>query len=51
MDRFQKGSCYHLSPIEEATSKSDLEAMLIMGDHKSERSDLNAVALYKAIDK
>ena len=29
---FQKGSCYHLSPIEEATRKSDLEAMILKGE-------------------
>ena len=33
----QKVSRYHISPIEEATSKSDLEYMLLRGHHKSTR--------------
>ena len=34
----QKGSRYSLSPIEVTTRKSDLEAMLLRGKHKSEKS-------------
>ena len=30
----QKGSRYHLSQIEEATRKSDLEAMILRGNNK-----------------
>ena len=47
----QKGSHNHLSQIEEATSKSDLEAMLLRGNYKSAKSDLNASVLEKAIEK
>ena len=47
----QKGSRYHLSPIEEATRKSVLEAMLLRGCHKSEKSCLNMAALEKAMYK
>ena len=45
VDIIPKESWYHLSPIEDATSKSDLEAMLLRGNHKSARSALNAAAL------
>ena len=34
VDIIQKGSRYHLSPIEDTTRKSDLEAMLLWGYHK-----------------
>ena len=47
----QKVLRYHLSPIEEAASKSYLEANLLRGGHKSSRSSLNAAALEKAIYK
>ena len=33
-----KGSCYHLDPIEEETQKSDLDAMITRGNHKSPHS-------------
>ena len=42
---------YHLSPIEEATRKSDLEYIILRGNHKSAKSVLNSEALEKAIDK
>ena len=45
------GSCYHLNPIEEETRKSDLDAMILRGNHKSPQSVLNAAALNKAISK
>ena len=47
----QKGSRYHLSPIEDATQKSDLEAMLLRGNPKSERSAHNVAALENVIYK
>ena len=43
----QKGLPYHLSPIEEATIKSDLENMLLRRKHKSAKAYLNATALGK----
>ena len=51
VDIIQKGSHYHISPIEEVTIKSNLEAMLLRADHKLARSDLNTTALEKAIYK
>ena len=47
----QQGYRYHLNPIEEETPKSDLEAMIIRGNHKSPHLELNSAALYKAISK
>ena len=47
----QQGSCYHLDPIEEETRKSNLDAMIIGGNHKSSHSVLNSDALEKAISK
>ena len=44
-------SCYHLDPIEEETSKSDLSTRILRGNHKSPQSVLNAAALNKAISK
>ena len=44
-------SRYHLDPIEEATRKSYLSAMILRGNHKSSQSVLNAAALNKAISK
>ena len=41
----QHGSCYHLDPIEEETRKSDLDAMILRGNHKSPQSVLNEAAL------
>ena len=38
-------------PIEEATWKSDLEDMLLRGDHRSEQPALNVAALEKSIYK
>ena len=34
VDIIQKGLRYHLSQIEEATRKSDLEAMILRGNNK-----------------
>ena len=31
----QQGSCYHLDPIKKETRKSDLDAMILRGSHKS----------------
>ena len=45
------GSRYHLDPIEEETRKSDLDEMILRGNHKSSQSVLNAAALKKAISK
>ena len=45
VDIIQKGSLYHISPIEDATQKLYLEAMLIRGNNKSASSDLNIAAL------
>ena len=47
----QQGSRYHLNPIEEGKRKSDLDAMIIRGNHKSSHSVLNSAALDKAISK
>ena len=46
-----KGLRYHWSPVDDAAQKSDLEAMLLRGNNKSERSYLITEALEKAIDK
>ena len=47
----QQGSCYHLNPIKEVTRKSDLDAMILRGNHKSSLSVINSAALDKAISK
>ena len=47
----QNGSRYHLSLIEEATRKSDIETMLLRGNHTSARSALNVADLEKEIYK
>ena len=47
----QQGYCYHINTIEEETRKSDLDAMIIRGNHKSSQSVLNAAALNKSISK
>ena len=47
----QRGSRYHLSPIEDTTMKLDLEDMLLRGSHKSARSALNASSMKKEIYK
>ena len=47
MDIVQKGSQYHLSPIKEATRKSNLSAMILHGNHKSANTNLNAADLEK----
>ena len=47
----QKWSRYHLGPIKEETRKSDLDVMLLRGNHKSSHSVLNSAALNKAIRK
>ena len=47
----EHGSRYHLDTIEQETRKSDLSAMILMGNHKSPQSVLNAAALNKAISK
>ena len=45
------GSRYHLDPIEEETIKSDLDAIILRGNHKSSQSVLNAAAINKATSK
>ena len=47
----QHGYRYHLDPIEETARKSDLDAMIIRGNHKSSQSVPNAAALKKSIIK
>ena len=47
----QQGSRYHLNPIEEEARKSDLDAMILRGNHKSSHSVLNSAALDKVINK
>ena len=47
----QKGYGYHLGPIEEETQISDLDAMILRGNHKSSNSVLNSAALDKSISK
>ena len=44
-------SRYHLDLIEEETRKSDLDAMILRGNHKSFQSVFNASALDKSISK
>ena len=45
----QQESRYHIYPIEEETRKSDLETMILRGNHKSYHSVLNSSAVDKAI--
>ena len=47
----QKGSRYHLDPIEEDTRKSYLDTMILRGNHKSSHSVLNSAAIDKSISK
>ena len=47
----RQGSRYHLVPIKEETRKSDLDAMILRGNHKSSHSVLNSAALDKSISK
>ena len=47
----QKGSCYRLNPIREETRKSDLDTMILRGNHKSSHSSINSAALDKSISK
>ena len=44
-------SRYHLDPIKEKTIKSDFDAMMLRGKHKSSHSVLNSAALEKSISK
>ena len=48
---FNYGSRYHLVTIKEETRKSDLDEMILRGNHKSSQSVLNAAALNKATSK
>ena len=41
IDIIQKVAPYHLLPIEEITRRSDLDAMILRGNHKSAKSNLN----------
>ena len=41
----QQGSRYYLNPIKEETQKSDLDAMILRGNHKYSHSVLNLSAL------
>ena len=45
----RKGSQYHITPINEETSKSDLSAITLRGNHKSAKTNLDATALEKAM--
>ena len=45
------GSRYHLDPIKEETRKSDLDAMILKGYHKSYQPVLNTAALNKDTSK
>ena len=47
----KQGYCYHINPIEEETRKSDLDTMLLRGNHKSFHLVLNSAALEKVIRK
>ena len=47
----QQGSRYHIDPIEEETRKSDSDAMILRGNHKSSHLVLNPAALDKSIRK
>ena len=47
----KKGSQYHMSPIKEVTSKSDLFVMILCGNHKSAQTNLNVVPLEKSMGK
>ena len=43
MNIIQKGPQYHLSPIYEATRKSDLSAMILRANHKSAKTNINVI--------
>ena len=45
----QQGSHHHLDPIEEETQKSDLDAMILRGDHSSSHSEMKSAELDNAI--
>ena len=47
VDMIQKCSQHHQSPIEEATRNSDLSSIILRGNHKSAKTNLNAEALEK----
>ena len=47
----QQGSRYHINPSKEETRKSDLDAMILRGNHKSSHSVLNSATLDKSISK
>ena len=47
----QKGFFYHPDTIKEETRKSDLDSMVLRGNHKSSQSVLNSDVLDKAISK
>ena len=51
IDIIQKYSQYQLSPIEEATRKSNLSAMILRRNHKSAKTKLNAAVLEKSMVK
>ena len=47
----QEGSRYHLDTLKEEARKSDLDAMILKGNHKSSHSVLNSSELDKSISK
>ena len=47
----QKGLRYHIDPIKEETRKSDLDAMILGGNHKPSHPEMNSAALEKVIIK
>ena len=51
VNTIQKGSLYHLSFIEEETGKYYLISMLLRGNYKPSKSDLNTAAMEKAMVK
>ena len=51
MDIIQRGSQYHLSPIYEATRKDNLSTVILHGNHKSAKTNLNFTALEKSMGK
>ena len=46
-----KGSHYDLYAVEEETRKSDIDTMILRGNHKPSHSELNSDVLDKAISK
>ena len=51
MDTIQRGYQYHRLPIDKATRKSDLSAMILHGNQKSAKINLNVTDLERVMGK